>query len=296
MIDRYLLRYFLAVIDSGTFTAAAAQVNVSQPTLSAGIAKLEREVGARLFRRNSQRVELTEAGARFAVHARRIEREFNLAQASIDGLASGGTLRLGVLATIASAELAAFTAQAGRIAPDLAVEFVEGNAAALSQHLSRGRIDLALTATHGEPGPDVETLRSEAYVLALPASHPLAGETAVPGEALAGETMIVRRNCEALSETSRYFTRRGIRPFFALRTANDDRALAMVAAGLGVTVVPASHQHDGVASPALIGFGLRRTLALAWGDDTAGMRKAATPVMEALRAQFGADSNGARAM
>lgn len=287
MIDRYLLRYFLAVIDSGTFTAAAAQANVSQPTLSAGIAKLEREAGAKLFRRNSQRVELTEAGARFAVHARRIEREFNLAQASIDGLAPGGTLRLGVLNTIATAELAAFAALAARTAPELAVELVEGNAAALSQHLSRGRIDLALTATGGEPGAEMEPLRTEAFVLALPASHPLAHEAAIPGEALAGETMIVRRNCEALSETSRYFTRRGIRPFFALRTTNDDRALEMVAAGLGATVIPESHRHPGVASPALLGFGLTRTLALAWGDDTAAMREAAVTLTDGLRTQFG---------
>ncbi|HSX57180.1 MAG TPA: LysR family transcriptional regulator [Sphingomonas sp.] len=285
MIDRYLLRYFLAVIDSGTFTAAAAQANVSQPTLSAGIAKLEREAGAKLFRRNSQRVELTEAGARFAVHARRIEREFNLAQASIDGLAPGGTLRLGVLNTIASAELAAFAMQAARA--ELAVELVEGNAAALSQHLSRGRIDLALTATHSEPGAEMEPLRTESYVLALPAAHPLAGEAAISGEALAGETMIVRRNCEALSETSRYFTRRGIRPFFALRTANDDRALEMVAAGLGATVIPESHRHPGVASPALSGFGITRTLALVWGDDTASIREAAAPLTDALRAQLG---------
>lgn len=287
MIDRYLLRYFLAVIDSGTFTAAAAQANVSQPTLSAGIAKLERETGAKLFRRNSQRVELTEAGARFAVHARRIEREFNLAQASIDGVASGGTLRLGVLNTIASAELAALVALAARAAPELTVELVEGNAAALSQHLSRGRIDLALTATQGEPGGEMEALRTESFVLALPASHPLAAEAAVPGEALAGETMIVRRNCEALSETSRYFTRRGIRPFFALRTTNDDRALEMVAAGLGATVIPESHRHPGVASPALLGFGAKRTLALIWGDDTAAIREAAAPLTDALRGQFG---------
>jgi DNA-binding transcriptional LysR family regulator len=285
MIDRYLLRYFLAVIDSGTFTAAAAQANVSQPTLSAGIATLERETGAKLFRRNSQRVELTEAGARFAVHARRIEREFNLAQASIDGLAPGGTLRLGVLNTIASAELAAFAMQAARA--ELAVELVEGNAAALSQHLSRGRIDLALTATQGEPGAEMEPLRTESYVLALPAAHPLAGEAAIPGEALAGETMIVRRNCEALSETSRYFTRRGIRPFFALRTTNDDRALEMVAAGLGETEIPESLRPPAVASPALSGFGITRTLALVWGDDTAAIREAAAPLTDALRAQFG---------
>ena len=72
MLDRYLLRYFLAVVDHGNFSRAASQCNVSQPTLSVGVAKLEREVGAPLFVRSNQRVELTEAGARFLPHARRI--------------------------------------------------------------------------------------------------------------------------------------------------------------------------------------------------------------------------------
>lgn len=284
MIERYLLRYFLAVIDSGTFTAAAAQTSVSQPTLSAGIAKLEREVGAKLFRRTSQRIELTEAGTQFAVHARRIEREFNLAAAAVGGIAQPAMVRLGVLTTIASAELAALTARIAADAPGMAVELVEGNATVLAQHIARGRVDLALTAVHGEPGGDAELLRSEPYLLALPAAHRLAGEAALPGEALAGETMIVRRSCEALPETSRYFTRRGIRPHFALRTPNDDRALAMVAAGLGATVVPASHRHEGVANPALIGFDLARTLVLARGEDA---REGMAAVGDAVRGVFG---------
>lgn len=284
MIERYLLRYFLAVIDSGTFTAAAAQMAVSQPTLSAGIAKLEREAGAKLLRRSSQRIELTEAGSQFAVHARRIEREFNLAAAAVGGSAQPATLRLGVLTTIASAELAALVARIAADAPGQAVELVEGNATVLSQHIARGRIDLALTAVQGDGPSDGEALRSEPYLLALPADHRLAGEAALPGEALAGETMIVRRSCEALSETSRYFTRRGIRPGFALRTPNDDRALSMVAAGLGATVVPASHRHPGVANPALIGFDLRRTLVLAHGDDRP--REGAARVAQAVRAVF----------
>jgi DNA-binding transcriptional LysR family regulator len=285
MIDRYLLRYFLAVVDNGTFTAAAAQVNVSQPTLSAGIAKLERETGAKLFRRNSQRVELTEAGARFAVHARRIEREFHLAQASITGSGPSDTLRLGILSTIATRELSALVETLARTAPDLRVELLEGNERGLTQYLARGRIDLALTILRGDGAG--EPLRTEGYALALPDSHAMAWEAALPGEAMAGETMIVRRHCEALSETSRYFTQRGIRPFFALRTTNDDRALDMVRAGLGVTVVPASHRHAGVALPVLTGFDLTRTLGIAWSDDARG-RDDAEPLVAALRGQFGA--------
>ena len=82
-MDRYLLRYFLAIVETGNFSRAAARENVAQPTLSAGIAKLETQLGARLFDRTNRRVHLTEAGGRFLTHARRIEHEFNLAQAAV---------------------------------------------------------------------------------------------------------------------------------------------------------------------------------------------------------------------
>ena len=76
MIERYLIHYFLAVMDHGNFSRAAQQCRVSQPTLSVGIAKLEGLVGHVLFHRTNRRVELTSAGAAFATHARRIEAEF----------------------------------------------------------------------------------------------------------------------------------------------------------------------------------------------------------------------------
>ena len=104
MIERYLLRYFLAVVDHGNFSRAAVECNVSQPTLSVGVAKLEEALGTRLFFRSNQRVQLTEAGTRFLAHARRIEREFNLAIQDM-GTAGGANapraiLRLGLLSSI----------------------------------------------------------------------------------------------------------------------------------------------------------------------------------------------------
>ena len=95
MMERYLIRYFLAVVDHGNFSRAAAECNVSQPTLSVGVAKLEEALRTRLFVRTNQRVQLTEAGTRFLAHARRIEREFNLAQAAMDGSTPRPILRLG---------------------------------------------------------------------------------------------------------------------------------------------------------------------------------------------------------
>lgn len=88
MSDRYLLRYFLAVIDQGNFSKAAAHCNVLQPTLSAGIAKLESSLGRPLFNRTNRLVELTGAVVSLAGHARRIEAEFAALAETIETLAS----------------------------------------------------------------------------------------------------------------------------------------------------------------------------------------------------------------
>jgi DNA-binding transcriptional LysR family regulator len=282
MIDRYLLRYFLSVIDQGNFSRAAAACNVSQPTLSVGIAKLEREVGRPLFHRTNKRVELTGAGVRFAVHARRIEAEFALAEREVAGSAAPSTLRLGVLTTLPQAWIEAFLA---RLEPGgERIELVEGRERDLIERLGRGRIDCALTLIR----PDqqrfpAEPLLEEGYALALPASHPLANRDEIEAEELAGETMIVRRQCEVLADTSRYFTARGVRPFFAARTTNDERALIWVRMGLGVTVMPDGFVAEGVARPRLAGFTLRREIGLLHGDGALD-RTGADGAIAALRA------------
>ena len=268
MIDRYLLRYFLAVVDQGAFTRAAAQCRVSQPTLSVGIAKLERLVGVKLINRTNRRVDLTPAGVRFAVHARRIEAAFLDAQAVGDADAdrSAPLTRLGVLSTLPGRwledALTAATAAGERI------EIVEGRQKDLHGFLERGRIDAAFGIVDGDPRAQ-RVLFTEPYGLVLPLSHPLADEAEIEAEAVAAETMIVRRHCEALAETSRHFTARGVRPFMAAKTTSDDRALAYVRSGLGVTVMPLGFAGDGVAIPRLAGFGVTRTIGVLIHPDAA---------------------------
>jgi DNA-binding transcriptional LysR family regulator len=106
------------------------------------------------------------------------------------------------------------------------------------------------------------TLFSEGYSLAMAADHPLAALPVIAPAQLADNVMIVRRHCELLSETSRYFTSHGVRPFFAARTTNEDRALALVRRGLGVTVMPDSFRHPGVVRPALADFAFSRTFGV----------------------------------
>jgi DNA-binding transcriptional LysR family regulator len=258
MIDRYLIRYFLAVIDQGSFSRAAQQCGVSQPTLSIGIAKLEALLDKKLFDRSNRRVAQTEAGSRFAEHARRIEFEFVEAERISRAVPPRDPVRLGVLATVPVAML-----QAGLrgIAGEAALEVVEGRGRELDAMLDRGRLDAVLTVLT-RVGLPTRELFSEGYGMALPLTHRHAGETEIAVEALAGETMLVRRHCEALPQISRFFTDRGVRPVMAARTLSDAHALAYVEAGLGITMVPSSFARPGLALARVAGFDLRRTIAL----------------------------------
>lgn len=265
MLDRYLLRYFLAVVDQGNFSRAASHCHVAQPTLSVGIAKLERTLGCPLFVRSNQRVALTEAGSRFLGYARRIEREFNLALDAMGTAVATPPLRLGVLSSVAITPIALAIAEA-RPNDTHRFELLFGSERELATHLGKGRIDVALTLVDRGADRFLEhPLVTEGYALAIPAGHPLAGERAIDAERLAHEVMIVRRHCEALSETSRHFTERGVRPHFALRSTNDERVLQLVAAGLGLTVMPESYRAEGVSRPMLAGFDLKRKLGWAIG-------------------------------
>jgi len=284
MIERYLLRYFLAVVDQGNFSRAAAHCHVSQPTLSVGIAKLEQTVGAPLFLRSNQRVELTGAGAQLLGHARRIEREFNLAEQAGARSAQGAPLRIGLLTSIAGALVAQAVA---RCAPGdaQALELVPGTERELLARLDAERIDVALTLVRdGADRYGARAIMQEGYGLALPASHRLAGRTVITAEELAGEVMIVRRHCEALSATSRYFVDRGVRPHFAFRATNDERVMQMVAAGLGVTVMPMGYGWPGMARAELKDFGERRTVGLLFSPRAQALNRALPPILTALEA------------
>ena len=270
-MDRYLLRYFLAIVETGNFSRAAARENVAQPTLSAGIAKLESQLQARLFDRTNRRVHLTQAGSRFLVHARRIEHEFNLAQASVSGWAQSELLRVAVLSTIPTSLLEQALTQ--RVAGDERLELLEGSEREVISLLDRGRADVALTILR--PSTDKfasERLFDEGYGLALPSTHRLAEAALLRGEELADEVMMVRRHCEVLAETSRYFTDRNVRPAFSYRSVNDDRVMAMVRAGLGITVMPDSYREAGVTRVKLDGFTPRRIVGLCYAGPAARYR------------------------
>jgi LysR family hydrogen peroxide-inducible transcriptional activator len=291
-MDRYLLRYFLAVAELGSFSKAAARVSVTQPTLSVGIAKLEEQLGARLFERTTRRVSLTPAGSKFLQHARRITQEYEAALRDVSETPQLKRVRAGILSTIPARDLERVVAQHAKNSGGEALEILDSTERDIANRLSDGRLDVAITILR--PGLESfaqEKLRNEPYVLFVAANHKLSGVESIGGGELAGETMIVRRQCEGLPEISRYFTNRDVRPSFSLRTLSDDRAMSMVAAGLGVTVAPLSFKAPGLASVNLAGFELSRDVGLVFSDR---VRERTGAFVEAVRATYGSRSDASR--
>lgn len=286
-MDQYLLRYFLAVAELGNFGRAADRVNISQPTLSAGIAKLEALLGVRLFDRDKRPVVLTAAGSRFLIHAQRIANEFDLAMQEVRNAPEATTMRVGVLTTIPTRVVEDIAVRHRLGARNETLEILDGSEREIIERLDRGRLDLAVSVirpNHERFRP--ETLRRERYLMVLPGGHALADATVLRAEELAGDRMIVRRHCEALPEVNRHFTGRGVRPRFVLKTTSDERALAMVNAGQGVALMPESFGHSGVRFVRIADFDLSREVGILFAGHM-DVGKSSSPFLRLLREQYG---------
>ncbi|MCH4151337.1 MAG: LysR family transcriptional regulator [Sphingobium sp.] len=261
MISRQQIRQFLAVVDAGNFSRAAAAIGLTQPTLSAAINELERQIGARLFIREKRAIRLTAAGSRLLPLARNIDRDFRLAeQETARTPALRPFARIGIIPSLADHVVQRLVAELQRAH---LIEVQEGRAADLERGLLSGKLDAAISLV--EPGiadrQRATPLYTEPYRLLLPANHELAGQPLVNAVDLANQPMIARRSCELLGRTSQFFTERGVRPPFSFKSHNDQRAITMVAAGIGATVAPATFHREGVAQLDMQDFDFQRTVA-----------------------------------
>jgi DNA-binding transcriptional LysR family regulator len=197
-------------------------------------------------------------------------------------------LRVGVLRTIPTALLEELVAQHRRVGGNEALELLDGSERDLAERLDRGRLDIALTVIrpqHTRFRP--ESLRSERYLMVLPEGHPLAGLETVEAEQLAGDRMVVRRHCEALPEISRFFSERGVRPSFVLKTTDDARVLAMVRAGAGIGMMPESFLTPGTRFVRVADFDLQREIGLLYSANANALRYEASPFIALVRERYG---------
>ena len=282
------LRYFIAVAEERHVTRAAERLGMQQPPLSQQIRALERELDVQLFRRLPRGVELTDAGSALLTDARAILSHIDHAFATTRRTARGeqGQVAVGFTSSAPFHPFVPRIIRAYREAfPLVALTLEEGGTTELIDDLRNEQIDAAFirTAIADQEGLVVSTLLREAMVLALPRGHGLARrEGAVPLRALAGETFIVyrRRNGPGLYDAIlSACNAAGFSPRVGQEAPRIVSTLNLVAAGLGISLVPESLQRmrmDGVVFRRLTGVAQPKAplyLASRRGEISAAVRK-----------------------
>ncbi|MDR3097515.1 MAG: LysR family transcriptional regulator [Paraburkholderia sp.] len=235
-----LLRYFVTAAEMGSTTAAAKQLNVSQPSISVAIRELEALFDAPLFMRGAgMRMTLTQFGHRKLDEARHL-----LASASAfaaDDLSEDdrGVVQIGVFHTIASVYLPRVLKLVQARFPGLTVRFREGDLAQLDEWLHKRQIDLALMYDVGLPGDiDRECLAELKPYALLPGDSPLAKRRrAVSLHELAAQPFIQIDLPQSRDFLMAPFWQHGLSPDVRYRAASIELVRAMVASGLGVSLL-----------------------------------------------------------
>lgn len=266
-MEMHQLRYVVAVARLRNFSRAAEACHVSQPSLSQAVSKLEDELGEPIFERSRRGVLVTAQGEMFLERARRILDEVSMA-AREAGEARGvlrGELRVGALPTIAPYLLPAAVAAFRQAHPLVRTVLQEDTTANLLQGLADGSIDLAVAAAPVVDGR-VRSLElfGEDLLLALPSGHPLAGGGTVPAARLEGEALLVMKQGHCLGDEVLGFCERNrVGAGVGFRSAQLETVLAMVAAELGISLVPKMSIRSGfpgVVFRRLRGLRPRRTI------------------------------------
>lgn len=184
------LRQFEAVARLGTMTAAAQELNVTQPALSRSIARLEAELGIELFERRGRRVELRGAGAGVLEHVRAILRDERLLRAAADEMRGReGALRVG---TVAPAPLWRLTALCVERFPGQLITSQMMSQADVERAVMNGEVELAVSSRPlAYPSARCCPLMDERLSLSVPASHPLASRDAVTSADLDGQVFLL---------------------------------------------------------------------------------------------------------
>lgn len=244
-MELHQLRYLVAVVDEGSFTAAAVREHVSQSGVSAQVAKLERELGQPLLVRQRRSVALTEAGravlplARAALAAADAMRE---AADDVSGLRRG-RVALGMVRGCSIPPFLDALAAFRHRYPGVEVTLAEGDSADLVQDVLDATLDVALIGYAGRPAPGLEVIEliAEPVAVAVPPGHRLAALEAVALADLAGEALLcLPAGTGIRAAFDRSCRRIDVDLPIDLEASSPDAVLGLARRGAGVAVLSAS--------------------------------------------------------
>ena len=243
------IRYFTVVAAELSFTRAAQKLHVSQPPLSFQIASLEAELGARLFDRTSRRVVLSEAGKAFLPHAQAVLARLDEARSHVSRVASGlqGRVQVGLAGSHFLGPFPKFIQQFRLQRPAVEVALLEMTPAEHLQALRDGRVDLCvsrnpMTAAQDDDQISAGLLWRDPVVVALPPGHRLASRKQIALAELKEDDFVFLR-LDSSAFARRLFDAcigAGFAPRITQQVVEVPAALNLVAAGLGVALVPNS--------------------------------------------------------
>jgi len=251
------LRYFIAVAEEGHVTRAAERLGMQQPPLSQRIKAIERELDVQLLRRKGRGVELTDAGRAFLDNARAMLAQFDHTFEATRRTARGeqGRICVGITPSSPFHPFVPRIIRAFRDAfPQVSMRLEERFGSKLIEQLRTEQVDAAFVRIPLLDPPEgvvVNRLLEEPLLVALPSNHALLGERALSLRRLAGETFVVFGPADRgiYDQTMVACHAAGFSPRIGQEAPRVTSLLALVASGIGITLVPASLQQmhiDGV--------------------------------------------------
>ena len=241
-MEIHQLRYVCAIADTGSFSRAAERCQVAQPSLSQQVLKLEEDLGSKLFDRLGRSVRLTEAGRAFLPHARSILSQMETARSSVADKWTDirGSVSVGVIPTIAPYLMPRYTKTFAKKYPEAKLRIVEETTPILIESLRDLSIDLAILALPlRHKDLELFPLCTEPLFAALPKDHPRASAESLALKDLRGEPFVMLRDGHCFRDLSiAACTRARVAPRIAFESGQFSSLFGMVAAGVGISLVP----------------------------------------------------------
>lgn len=286
------LDYILAVASHKSFSAAATFCNVSQPSLSAQVKKVEEELGAKIFERDNRHVYLTAFGQVFIEKARRIVGEVDdiksAAKQSLNPF--DGEFTLGAIATVAPYYFPEVLKKIRKKAPFLQLNLHEGQTAKLTEDLLAGRIDAAILSLPSDQHLfESAALFEDKFFLAVAEDHRLARKKQVDETDFKQEKLILLDDGHCLRQQALDLCQRAVlQEDKAFRATSLETIRHIVSTGGGLTLMPAIavRKGDGVSYVPMKNPRYARTIGLVWRKSSA--RKELLSALVKLLAQPGA--------
>ncbi len=278
-MELHQLAYFVAIVETGSFSKAAARSNVAQPSLSQQIIKLEQELGTPLFDRSGRTVSLTDAGTLLYPKAKTILAEVQQAKHALSRqlLGGRGSLAVGIMPTLAPFLIHGTVTAFQQQYPDVELSITEDTTEQLLDRLVNAELDVAYVS---EPISNkrvlCEPLFSEALYVAASRSSRVAELPVVESQALSQYPFIMLHDQHCLTaQTESFCYAEQIRPQMFCRTSQLATVLEFVRANIGIALVPecavAHYDGDDVAFVPIKDNAPRRTIVaarhLSRGDD-----------------------------